>query len=257
VLDGVKDNETELKILEHTTDTAGYTEVTFSFFDLSGLMFSPRIRDLGDQILYWFKSKPDPLLKPLFNKRIQPKRIEGDWDEMLRVAASIHYGYVSASLLMHKLSSFQEPNRLLQAFQEYGRLVKTIYILRYYNSLDHRKRVNRQLNKGESVQALRRYLVVARQGELRQRYQEGLENQASCLTLVTNAVILWNTVYLQAVLDYLERQGYEVTQEDRARLSPARCEHINPHGKIVFDLEKVLALKGLRPLRTIKKESAS
>lgn len=253
VFDGIKDNETELKILEHTTDTAGFTEVIFSIFDLCGLRFSPRIRDLGSQTLYRFKSKPDKLLKPLFEGRIKPKRIIDDWDEMLRVAASLEYGYVTSSLLMSKLSSFPEPNRLLQAFQEYGRLVKTIYILRYYNSLDHRRRVKRQLNKGEAIQSLRRFLVVARQGELRQRYQEGLENQASCLTVVTNAVVIWNTVYLQAALDYIERQGYRVTKEDRARLSPARHEHINPHGRIIFDIEKTQALKGLRPLRRIKK----
>lgn len=253
VLDGIQDNETELKILEHATDTAGYTEVIFSFFDLCGLRFSPRIRDLASQQLYRFKSKPDKKLKPLFKGRIKPKRVETDWDEMLRMAASLQYGYVSSSLLMSKLSAFQEANRVLQAFQEYGRLVKTIYILRYYNSLDHRKRVNRQLNKGEAVQGLRQFLVVARQGELRQNYQEGLENQASCLTLVANAVVIWNTIYLQAALDYIERQGYLVTDEDRARFSPARFGHINPHGKIIFDIEKTQALKGLRPLRTIKK----
>lgn len=256
VFDGVKDNETELQILEHTTDTAGFTEVIFAFFDLCGLKFSPRIRDLGKQKLYRFKTEPDKLLKPLFEGRIKPKRME-NWDEMLRVAASLQYGYVTSSLLMSKLSSFPEPNRLLQAVQEYGRLVKTIYILRYYNSLDHRRRVNRQLNKGEAVQGLRRFLVVARQGELRQRYQEGLENQASSLTLVSNAVVLWNTVYLQAALNYIEQQGYEVTEEDRARFSPARYEHINPHGKIIFDIEKTQALKGLRPLRSIKKAHGS
>jgi hypothetical protein len=30
VLDEILDNETELPILEHTTDTAGYTEVVFA-----------------------------------------------------------------------------------------------------------------------------------------------------------------------------------------------------------------------------------
>jgi hypothetical protein len=51
VLDEILDNETELPILEHTTDTAGYTEIVFALFDLLGLQFSPRIRDLGDQRL--------------------------------------------------------------------------------------------------------------------------------------------------------------------------------------------------------------
>jgi TnpA family transposase len=52
VLDGILHNETELPIAEHTTDTAGYTDLVFALFDLLGLQFSPRIRDLGDQRLY-------------------------------------------------------------------------------------------------------------------------------------------------------------------------------------------------------------
>ena len=46
------DNETELPIAEHTSDTTGYTDLVFSFFDLLGLQFSPRLRDWGDQKLY-------------------------------------------------------------------------------------------------------------------------------------------------------------------------------------------------------------
>ena len=52
VLDEILDNETELPLLEHTTDTAGYTEIVFALFDLLGLQFSPRLRDLGDQRLF-------------------------------------------------------------------------------------------------------------------------------------------------------------------------------------------------------------
>ncbi len=51
VLDAILDNETELKILRHKTDTAGYTEIIFALFDLLGLVFEPRIKDLGDQKL--------------------------------------------------------------------------------------------------------------------------------------------------------------------------------------------------------------
>ena len=59
VLDEILDNETELPILEHTTDTAGYTEIVFALFDLLGLQFCPRIRDLGDQRLYRARPEPD------------------------------------------------------------------------------------------------------------------------------------------------------------------------------------------------------
>ena len=252
LLDGIQDNETELNVLEHTTDTAGFSEVMFALFDLCGLRFSPRIRDLADQTLYRLTKLPDPILKSLIKGRINQQLIVDCWDDMLRVAGSLHHGWVTSSLLISKLSSFPEPNRLLQAFQEYGRLVKTLFILRYLNSRDYRRRINRQLNKGESVHSLRNYLVIARQRELRKRYQEGLENQASCLALVTNAVIVWNTVYIEAALDYIEQLGYPIEEGDRAYFSPARCEHINPHGRYNFDIATNQNRKGLRPLRPIK-----
>ena len=253
LLDGIQDNETELKILEHTTDTAGYTEVVFAFFDLCGFRFSPRIRDLADQQLYSLQRHfADPSLKPLFKGRIQQHLIVECWDDMLRISASQKFGWVTASLFMNKLRSLPEPNRIWQAFQEYGRLVKTIFILQYLNRKDYRRRINRQLNKGESVHSLRRYLLFARQGELRQRHAEGLENQANCLTLLTNAVVVWNTVYMSAALDYIQQQGFAIEEADKAHLSPARFEHINPYGKIDFDIPKTKAMKGLRQLRPIK-----
>ncbi len=46
VLDEILDNETELPIVEHATDTAGYTEMLFALFDLLGLQFAPRIRSI-------------------------------------------------------------------------------------------------------------------------------------------------------------------------------------------------------------------
>ena len=52
VLDEILDNETELSLVEHTTDTAGYTDIVFALFDLLGLQFSPRLRDIGSRQLY-------------------------------------------------------------------------------------------------------------------------------------------------------------------------------------------------------------
>lgn len=49
VLDEILANETELPILEHTTNTSGYTEIILALFDLLGLTFGPRIKDLQDQ----------------------------------------------------------------------------------------------------------------------------------------------------------------------------------------------------------------
>ena len=90
VLDEILDNETELPILEHTTDTAGYTEVVFALFDLLGLQFSPRIRDLGDQRLFRLDhQKRHPHLAPLLRGRIDRDRILRNWDDLLRVVPGV------------------------------------------------------------------------------------------------------------------------------------------------------------------------
>ena len=43
-LDEILDNETELSIVEHTTDTARCTDFVFALFDLLGMQFAPRLR---------------------------------------------------------------------------------------------------------------------------------------------------------------------------------------------------------------------
>ena len=70
-----------------------------------------------------------------------------------------------------------------------------------------------------------------------------------CLNLVTNAVVTWNTVYMQAVFDQLRAEGDTVSDSDIVHLSPARYEHINPYGKYHFAVEEELNRQQLRPLR--------
>ena len=204
VLDEILDNETELPILEHTTDTAGYTEIVFALFDLLGLQFSPRIRDLGDQQLYRLdRSRTYRNLEPRLKGRIRRDRILRRWDDLLRVAGSLKRGWVTASLLISRLQSYRRQNALTRALQEYGRLVKTIFILRYLESEKLRRRINTQLNKGESLHSLREFLFFANRGKIRRKQEEEQVHQAMCLNLLTNCVITWNTVYMAAAIDQL------------------------------------------------------
>lgn len=122
-------------------------------------------------------------------------------------------------------------------------------MLRYLESEDYRRRINRQLNKGEALHALRRFLFFAEHGTIRRRQQEEQANQASCLTLVTNAVVAWNTVYVGAVVEALRAEGRAITDETLGHLSPTLYDHINPYGKYQFDLDTAARRQGLRPLR--------
>ena len=68
--------------------------------------------------------------------------------------------------------------------------------------------------------------------------------------LHTNAIIVWNTVYMQSAIDSLVKEGYPVKEEDLAHLSPARHEHINRYGQYRFDMDFTTTLENLRPLRS-------
>ena len=121
--------------------------------------------------------------------------------------------------------------------------------LRYIDSEDYRRRIGTQINKGEALHALRNYLFFANEGKVRRRHQEEQANQASCLNLVVNAIVTWNTVYMNEVISRLRREGIAVNDADVAHLSPARYGHINPYGKYRFDIDAALDPTVLRPLR--------
>jgi TnpA family transposase len=249
VLDAIFDNETNLEIEEHTTDTAGYTDLVFGLFDLCGLRFSPRIRDLADQRLWRLPAttRTGPAAS-LLEHPIRPEWIEARWDDMLRVAATIRHGYLPASLLVARLQASARQNQLSQAIQEYGRIIKTISILRYLHNPTHRRRIHQQLNKGESLHALRRALFFANLGRLRHRDPDDQDLQGECLTVLTNAIICWNTIYTQAAIEHLTATS-PVPDDIITRLSPASHDHINFHGRYDFTNLNPPTPGQLRPLR--------
>ncbi|BDG96871.1 hypothetical protein TUM13867_47830 (plasmid) [Escherichia coli] len=83
----------------------------------------------------------------------------------------------------------------------------------------------------------------------RKRYTDGQEDQLGTLGLVTNAVVLWNTIYMQAALDHLRAQGETLNDEDIARLSPLCHGHINMLGHYSFTLAELVTKGHLRPLK--------
>ena len=105
-----------------------------------------------------------------------------------------------------------------------------------------------QLNRGEGRNGVARVICHGQRGEIRKRYREGQENQLGALGLVTNAVILWNTIYMQPALDHLHIHLREIHEEDVARLSPLLHGHINVLGHFYFTLAEQVINGQLRPL---------
>ena len=131
----------------------------------------------------------------------------------------------------------------------FGRIDKTLHSLRFIDDKDMRRGTLTQLNRGEGRHSVARVVFSGKRGELRQRYREGQEDQLGALGLVVNMIVLWNTIYVEAVLEQFRKEGYPVNEEDKAHLSPLIHEHINTQGRHSFVMPEAVVKGELRPLR--------
>ena len=240
VLDGLLENDTVLQPKEHYTDTHGYTEHLFGLCYLLGFSFMPRLRDLKDQQLYRIDRESDyGALNPLFRGYANIALIEEQWDQLVRVAASLRNRTAPAHVVLQRLATSSPSDRVSKALTELGRIVKTIYILRYIHDEEIRRRVHLQLNRGEARHDLAKRLFFANQGYFREGALPEIMNKVSALSLLSNASLVWNTVRMSQIVNRLRDSGHEVTSEELARISPLARKHITPNGAYIFAPERI------------------
>jgi TnpA family transposase len=249
VLDGLLYHDSDLRIEEHYTDTAGFTDHVFALMHLLGFRFAPRIRDLADKRLYIHgDAKQYPTLAGLIGGNINVKHIRAHWNEILRLAASIKQGTVTASLMLRKLGSYPRQNGLAVALRELGRIERTLFSLDWMQNVELRRRVQIGLNKGEAKNALARAVFLNRLGEIRDRSFENQRYRASGLNLVVAAIVLWNTVYLERAVQALRDSGKNVDEKLLPHLSPLGWEHINLTGDYIWQQNKQVEMGKFRSL---------
>ena len=73
-------------------------------------------------------------------------------------------------------------------------------------------------------------------------------NRASSTMLLVATLSVWNTVYLDKVVNTLRANGEEISDEHLAHVSPLGWQHINLLGRYEFDLNRAYPLHALRPL---------
>ena len=111
-----------------------------------------------------------------------------------------------------------------------GRLIKTQYILRYITEPELRRKVQIQLNKGEYRHKLSRWIFFANQGEFQTGDYEEIMHKASCLSLVSNAILYWNTRKIDPIVSQLRLQNTEIADDTVARVSLLPYKHVIPNG---------------------------
>jgi TnpA family transposase len=251
VLDGLLYHHSTVATGRHHTDGGGDFDHVFALCSLLGFQFAPRIPDLKSRRLHSFgKATAYPALEPLIAGRINTALIRAHWSEILRVAASIHTGTVTASPILRQLASYPRQNGLAAALRELGRLERTLFTLDWLEDAELRRQTSQELNKSEARNSLARAVFFHRLGQIRDRTYENQQYRTSGLNLLVTAIILWNTRYLDRAVTAL-RQVEEVPDRLLAHLSPLGWEHVNLTGDYVWSAERPATENhdGLRPLR--------
>ena len=248
VIDGLMHNDV-VKSDIHSTDTHGYSEVIFGATYFLRFEFAPRIKGLSKQKLVAFKLKSDyekqgHVLLP--NTRVRPELFEKQWDEMLRFIATIQLKITTASQLFKRLNSYSNQHSLYKALKEFGRITKSLFILKYRDDCVFRQSIEAQLNKVESSNKFSKAISFGHNQEFVQSEKEEQEIAESCRRLIKNAIVCCNYLYLTREL------ANEKNDESKAELlatirngSVVTWAHFNLHGEFDFSDEKMVDSVGL------------
>lgn len=254
ILDGLLDHSTKLRPKQVMSDTGSYTDIVFGLFWLLGYQFSPRLADIKHQRFWRMDRQADyGKFNSVARSCISVKRVTSDWDDMLRVAGSLHTGAVGASQLMRIFSTSGGTTSLMKSIRDVGRIAKTCHMLHYLRDASYQRHILVYLNHTESRHKLARRLMYGNRGELRQPYREGQETQLGALGVLLNIVVYWNTVYLDRALSELLATGADVEDDTLNRITPLAYEHIRILGRYSFISPDDAAATTFRPLKPLPK----
>lgn len=219
------------------SDTHGQSETVFAFTHLMGIQLMPRIRNWKDLKFY----RPDKTTRfkhidRLFTDTVDWEVIQENWQQLMQVAISIKAGRIASPTLLRKLSNEGRHNRLFAAARELGRVLRTVYLLKWISSKQMRQEITGTTNKIESYHAFTKWLdfggdVINENDPIEQ------QKRLRFLDLVASAVILQTTVDMMRALQAMYHAGEPVDVADMAFLSPYG-RHFKRFGNYLLDMKK-------------------
>lgn len=168
----------------------------------------PRIRNWKD--LIFFRPSEDTVyehIDPLFSDTVDWDLLETHWKDLLQVVLSIKEGEILPSTLLRKLSNESKKNRLYQAFRELGRVVRTVFLLKYISDITLREQITASTNKVEAYNGFSNWLFFGGDGVIAENDPEEQEKRIKYNDLVANAVIFQNVIDITLILRDLIKEG--------------------------------------------------
>jgi TnpA family transposase len=249
VIDGLMHNEV-VKSDIHSTDAFGFSELVFAVSHLLGFSYAPRFKNLQRQRLYIFKSR-----KRLDRStwKIKPAGYADDeiviqqWDEILRMIATIKLKEVTASDLFRRLNSYSKQHALYRALKAFGQVPKSLFTLQVIDDPVLRQAIEKQMDRIEHVHRFTRAVSVGNPREFLQAEKEDQELEEACKRLIKNCITCWNYLYLSQKLEEIkDTASREALLDAVAHGSAVAWRHLNLLGEYDFSDEKLRDSVGIR-----------
>ena len=237
ILDGLLKNKSAIQPDTLHADTQGQSEPVFGLCRLLGIKLMPRMRGLGETTLYRpAKEVRYAHIDALFTGDIDWDLIATHQRDMIQVMLSIQAGRVMPSMLLRKLGTYSRRSRLYRAFRELGRVERTLFLLRFFSSIEVRRVIRAETTKIESYNDFLDWVSfggpVIKSGDPVEQ-----EKQLKYASLVANAVMLSNVADLTGVLSGMAADGHPVTPALVACTSPYMRRHILRFGRYALDMD--------------------
>jgi TnpA family transposase len=215
-------------------DTHGFTHFAMALAKLTGFDLCPRLAGLKDRKLYLPRGLDIPArLRPVARETVSRRAIARGWDPLLRIAASVSTGWVSATYVVDRFGSASRGHVAFEAGDALGKLLRTLYLCDYLGNPSFRTDILNLLNQGESVHSLERAIHAGGIGAKRGRTSEQLAAISGALSLLANIIMAWNTQQMQALA---RRAPEQFPDQLLSQVAPVAHAHINMRGTFAFEL---------------------
>ena len=237
IIDGLLKNKSTVQPDTLHADTQGQSTTVFAMSHLLGIKLMPRIRNWKGLTLY----RPEAgthyrHLDTLFGDPIDWTMIETHWQDVMQVVLSVKGGKLMSATILRKLGNYSRKDRMYQVFRELGRVVRTLFLLRYISDRPLRAQVTASTNKVETFNAFQQWIRFGNEGMLEKNDPIEMEKLIKFTQLVANAIMLSNVLDMSAAIRQLMATGYVVTTQAVAELSPYLRQHIYRYGEWSVDI---------------------
>src|SRR6202030_4713611 len=155
---------------------------------------------------------------------------------------------MTASEIFRRLNSYSKQHALYRALKTFGKIIKSIFILRYIDDLELRQAIEKQLNKIENSHQFSRAVSIGNPREFTQAEKQEQEVAEGCKRLIKNAITCWNYLYLsQKISEDIGPEAREILFQAIANGSVVSWQHINLLGEYDFSDESSRIRSGSRP----------